>query len=111
MGPEARPDVTDGDLRLRLPSGLNGNVPFDGIVSSATASRFPGRIDSIEPVFLRPNGDVGTEILATSSCMLATLSCIFAMSWSHCGIVSCRKVNALVMSDMLGKLVVRCKPS
>ena len=60
----------------------------------------------MDPVFPFPNGNVDTETLEISSCMLVTFSSTFLMSWSHCGMVSCRKVNALVMSDMVGKVVV-----
>lgn len=98
--------MTEGDLRLRLPSGLKGVAGFGWVVPSTTASSFPGRIDSMDPVFPFSNGDVDSEALEISSCMLVTFSSTFLISWSHCGMVSCKKVNALVMSDMVGEVVV-----
>ena len=102
---EFRPEMIDVDLRLRFPRGSMG-VALEGVGSSTTASSFSTRIDSIDPVLSLANGDVETATLAMSCCILAIFSSTTVISWSHCGIVSWRKVNALEMSDMLDRLVV-----
>lgn len=60
----------------------------------------------MDPVFAFPNGDVDIETLVVSSCMLETFFSTFSMSWSHCGIVSSRNVNAWVTADMVGEVIV-----
>lgn len=93
------PDRTEDGLRLRL-SRTGVDASRDVGVSSAMASMIPGRIDSTEPAVLFANGDRETATFVIWSCMAVTLSCTWATSCSHCGMLSWRNANDFSTSDI-----------
>jgi hypothetical protein len=70
-----------------------------------------GRMDAVESVLCLPKGDCDMGTFVLSCCMAVTLSRMRAMSWSHCGMLSCRYVKDFSMSDMVGVVLADPDPS